>query len=250
MTLFPSARLRRFSAALALLLMACVTGIAACSSTDNAQPVAIKQPLPAPESLNYTLLDVQNAKIGTAQVSIQNQATTLLLSQVYTDLAGHIDSGTVTVDAATLHPISAHRELKTASIDSTLDVTYSDSKVATTVVTGGRTTKHEETITPNSTYDDQEAFFLLRTLDFTPGNTVHFAIVVSDASKGTISRALATARVVGKSQIKVGGKPFDAWQVQLTGAGATNTAWFDSAPSRRLLRYFNSRETSLELANP
>ncbi|HEY7296191.1 MAG TPA: hypothetical protein VH916_14190, partial [Dehalococcoidia bacterium] len=99
----------------------------------------------------------------------------------------------------------------------------------------------------NSTYDDQESFFLLRTLPFTPGYTTQFAIVVTDATRGTISRALATAHVVGMTTAKVGDQNPAAWEVQLSAAGATNTAWFDTGPQRTLLRYDNSGQTRIEL---
>jgi hypothetical protein len=36
----------------------------------------------------------------------------------------------------------------------------------------------------------------------------------------------------------------------LTVAGATSTAWYEEGPDRRMLRYANSRQTAIELANP
>jgi len=56
--------------------------------------------------------------------------------------------------------------------------------------------------------------------------------------------------VNGTTNISVGGKSFKAWEVQLTVAGATSTAWYEEGPDRRMLRYANSRQTAIELANP
>lgn len=223
--------------------------LAACGSAGSPQAAPIAQPLPAQESLAYNLLDTNNSTIGTATVSIATQGSNLVLRQLYTQDGNQTDDGSVTVDAATMRPQSATRVVNTTDIKSTLNVAYSGSTV-TAVVHDDSEHKHSETIDPKTTYDDREAFFLLRTLKFEPGYTVRYGIVASDLTQATISRALGTARVVGQTNIRVGGKLFHAWEVQLTAAGATNVAWFDSDPTRRLLRYANSRSTSIELANP
>ncbi|MHB8575785.1 MAG: DUF3108 domain-containing protein [Dehalococcoidia bacterium] len=224
-------------------------GLVACASPGTAQVVRISKPLPPQEALNYDLLDTNGHQLGSAVVSLRQAGDALVLSQNYTDLQQHTDSGAVTVSAATMAPRSAHRELNTGSVRSTLDVTYSSGKV-TSMVTDGKDVRHTAAVT-SSSYDDQESFFLLRTLDFTPGASVRFGIVVVDAAKGTISRALGAARVEGMTKITMHGRQFSAWQVQLTGAGTTNTAWYDAGdPNRRMLRYINGRQTQLELANP
>jgi len=221
---------------------------AGCETPSAAETIAIKQPLPDQESLVYNLLDVQDMKIGEATVAITRSGDTLQLSQSYTATDGSTDKGVVTVDLDSVKPRSARRTVNTASVHAQLDVTYAGATV-TAVANDGKQHRHQAKI-PATAYDDQESFFLLRTLDFTMGYTTHFAIVVANATNGTISRALATARVAERSQIKVGGKTFTAWQVQLTGAGTTSTAWFENGPDRRLLRYVNGRQTSIEIANP
>ncbi len=239
---------RRAGWLLAALLS--VAFAAACASSDEARPVRIAQPLPDQETLQYTLLDRNGQQIGGATLSIQQQGATLTLGQQYTDLSGHTDTLSTTVDAATLLPVAAQRTIDSGDVQSTLKVQYSSGQVTAAVTSGGTTHNASETITTNSTYDDQESFFLLRTLPFTPGYTTQFVLVVTDATHGTISRALATAHVVGMTTAKVGNRNPAAWEVQLTAAGATNTAWFDTSPARRLLRYDNSGQTRIELKNP
>lgn len=240
-------RLVRAKPALVALLLFMLVA-AACASTPPPQALKISSPLPDHEALRYTLLDLQDHSIGDAMVSIERVGNNLVLTQEYHDLNQHTDVSSVTVNAGTMKPLHAERRVNAAPVNSTLQVTYQNGEVAA-VANDGHEHKRTAKIAVDS-YDDQESFFLLRTLDFSPGNVVHFSVVVEDAAKATISRALATARVVGISNISVGGKSFAAWQVQLSGAGAANTAWFDSGTGRRLLRYVNSGETSIELQNP
>ncbi|HLZ72759.1 MAG TPA: hypothetical protein VKV26_22880 [Dehalococcoidia bacterium] len=224
--------------------------IAACASSGEAKPISIAQPLPDQESLQYNLLDHNGGALGAATVSIQRQGATLTLSQLYTDLSGHSDSLTTTADAATLLPRTAERSFDTGGAQAMLKLQYAAGQVTANVTSGGKTHHAAEKITTDSTYDDQESFFLLRTLPFSAGYSTQFVLVVTDAKSGTISRALATARVVGMTTAKVGGQNPPAWEVQLSAAGATTTAWFDTSPLRRLLRYDNSGQTRIELKSP
>ncbi len=241
-------RRRAFLRDAALLLGGLAAGGAACASLPAEAPIAVAQPLPDNESLTYNLLDNKGNKIGTATISIQRNGDALALTQNYTDLQGHTDNGTVTVDAATLRPRSVQHEIQTADLNTTLQETYSSNTV-TAVAHDGSTHQHSATIT-NASYDDLESFFLMRVVDFTTGKQYHFDLVVADAAQATISRAASTIQVQGTTPITLGGRSIRCWQVQLSGAGASNTAWFEDAPGRRLLRYNNSRGTVLELANP
>jgi uncharacterized cupredoxin-like copper-binding protein len=233
---------------LPLLIVAAL--LAGCASSGEAQPVQIAQPLPDQESLTYNLLDRDGHQLGNAAISIQRQGAALVLGQRYTDLSGHTDSLSATVDATTLLPQSAQRTINSADVQATLNVQYSNGQVTADVSYNGKQHHASEKLTANSSYDDQESFFLLRTLPFTPGFSTQFVLVVTDAKSGTISRALATAHVVGKTTAKVGNQNPPAWEVQLSAAGATNTAYFDTGPERRLLRYGNAGQTRIELQNP
>jgi hypothetical protein len=220
--------------------------LAACVSPGAAKPVRIVRPLPAVESNNYDRLDDQNHSAGSAVISIRQDSDALVLGQSYTDPQQHTDDGSVTVDAASMQPRSAYRQIDTGSVRAMLDVKYANGTVSA-VANDGQEHRHQAKVT-TATYDDQESFFLLRTLDFSPGTTEQFAVSVVDAAKGTISRVLATARVVGTTKINLKGQQYSAWEVQLTGAGATSTAWYDASdPGRRLLRYTSARRTTLEL---
>lgn len=235
----------------ALLLIAALASAAllsACAQPGTAEVVPIKQPLPTQESLHYRLLDPNGRQMGSAVVSIQPIDGGLQLSQSYTDDQNHTDNGWVTVDAAGMKPQSAQRAISTADARSEIEVTYTGGSVTSLAIDGntGKERSHQAKVTSGS-YDDQESFFLLRTLDFTAGYSVRFGVVVVDASTGTISRALGTAHVLGTTDIQLNGGTVHAWEVQLTGAGATNTAWFDSGPARTLLRYTSSRGSTIEL---
>lgn len=231
-----------------LLLVAAL--LAGCASSGEAQPVRIAQPLPDQESLSYNLLDRDGHQLGNAVISIQRRGSALVLGQRYTDTSGHTDALSATVDATSMLPQSAQRTIASADVQATLNVLYGDGQVTADVTYNGKPHHASEKITSNSTYDDQESFFLLRTLPFTPGFSTQFVLVVTDAKSGTISRALATAHVVGKTTAKVGNQNPQAWEVQLSAAGATNTAYFDTGPDRRLLRYDNAGQTRIELQTP
>ncbi|HZQ37663.1 MAG TPA: hypothetical protein VFD32_17150, partial [Dehalococcoidia bacterium] len=209
---------------LPLLIVAAL--LAACASSGEAKPVQIAQPLPDQESLSYDLLDRDGHQLGSAAVSIQRQGTALVLGQRYTDLSGHTDSLSATVDATTLLPQSAQRTINSADVQATLNLQYGNGQVTANVSYNGKQHHASEKLTSNSSYDDQESFFLMRTVDFVPGNVSHIALVVFDVAKGTISRAAASIRVQGATTLALGGKNFNAWQVQLSGAGSVNTAWF------------------------
>jgi hypothetical protein len=235
----------------ALLLCAALLAAAllsACAQPGAAEVVPIKQPLPAQESLHYRLLDPNGRQMGSALVSIRSENGALVLSQNYTDDQNHTDAGSVTVDPASMRPQSAHRDVNTADVHSTLDVTYRGDSVTAVAhdAATGKEQRHLAKITASS-YDDQESFFLLRTLDFTAGYSVRFGVVVVDVTTGTISRALGTARVLGTTDIQLNGATHHAWEVQLSGAGVTNTAWYDSDAARTLLRYTSGRGSTIEL---
>ncbi len=233
---------------LAIVIVLVAFAGVACESSSATAPIQIRQPLPDEESLAYNLVDSSHARIGSAMLAIQRNGDSLVLSQSYSDLNNHTDNGSVTVDRSLLTPQKANREIHTASVNSRVDVTYTANAVST-VANDGSEHRNQANITP-ATYDDQEDVFLMRTLEFTQGTTAHFNLVVVDASKGTISRAAAGVRVNGTQTITLGGKSIKAWQIELTGAGATSTAWYDTTAQRRLLRYDNPRGTSIELANP
>ena len=239
----------RLNCLLLLMFVLSLAALSACASSDSVAPLTISQPLPDQESLTYTLLDRQNSKIASAQFGIQRQGDALVLTQLYTDLSGHTDNTTVTVDAATLAPRSAQHAIDSATTQTALVVTYIGGKLSAVASAGGKQRRHEAKLLAGS-YDDRESPFLLRTLPFSAEFTARFGSVIVDPTTATISRALATARVLGTTTMKLGDKSFKAWEVQLSAAGRTNTAWFDSGPGRRLLRYTFGGETTIELANP
>lgn len=243
----PAVRPRTRPLPAALLLLLCA--LTACAATDTVAAITISQALPDQEALTYTLLDRHNTKIASAQFAIQRQGDGVVLTQQYTDLSGHTDNTTVTADAATLAPRSAQHTIDTGATQSALVVTYAGGKVSAVATSGGKQRRHEAKLATGS-YDDRESPFLLRTLQFSAGYSARFGSVIVDPATATISRALATARVLGTTTVKLGDKSFKAWEVQLSAAGRTNTAWFESDPGRRLLRYTFGGETTIELANP
>src|SRR5579883_295252 len=105
--------------------------LVACSSVAKTAPLQVAQPLPDNETLTYSLLDSQNRPLGTAEVAISRQGGSLVLGQRYTDQQGHTDDGRVTVDAATLRPQSATRQIQTADVHATEQTTYQGNTVST-----------------------------------------------------------------------------------------------------------------------
>ena len=232
-----------------LLVAGAIPLIAACGSNPAPQQVPIAQPLPDSESLDYNLLDTNEAKIGGATLSIQRQGSNLLLRQQYTQQDGSTDDVVVTVDAATMRPQSSQRTISSPSLATSVAVTYSAGSVSAVATSGDQQHKQSQKLTVPA-YDDGESFFLMRTVQFANGYSVHYADVAADAKSAHITRVLAEVKVARQVQVTVQGKSLPAWEVQFAAAGATATAWFENAPARRLLRYANPATTSIELANP
>jgi hypothetical protein len=239
-------RRRSFLRGVALLLPGgLIAAGTACAATPRSGPLEIRQPLPDDETLSYSLLDSDNKPIGSATVAVKRTGDALVLTQNYMDLQQHLDAASVTVDAVSMKPRSAMHQIDNPPLHTTLFESYSGTTVTATANDGSEH-RHTASITAAS-YDNLESFFLMRVVNFSAGDEHNLDLVVVDAAKGTISRAAGTIRVQGTTAITVAGKSFKTWQVQLTGAGATNTAWFEDAPGRRMLRYNNSRGTILEL---
>jgi hypothetical protein len=232
-----------------LLLSGALPLLVACGSSPAPQAVPIAQPLPDSESLDYTLLDTNEQKIGGATLSIQRQGNNLVLRQLYTQQDGSTDNVSVTVDAATLRPQSSMRTITAPSLTTSVAVTYSANSVSAVATSGSQQHKQSQKLSVPA-YDDGESFFLMRAVQFTSGYSVHYADVASDAKSAHITRVLAEIKVAGQVQVSVQGKSLPAWEVQFSAAGASATGWFENAPARRLLRYANPATTSIELANP
>jgi hypothetical protein len=231
-----------------LLLSGAIPLLAACSGSSSPQVVPIAQPLPDSESLDYALLDTQDNVIGGATLSITRQGANLLLRQLYTQKDGSTDDHLVTVDAASMRPVSSERKIASADLHTSVRADYTSNSVSA-IANDGKEHKQSQKLTVPG-YDDGESFFLMRAVKFENSYSVHFADVAVDAKSANISRVLAQIRVAGKAQVKVQGKAFTAWEVLFSGAGRDATAWFEEAPGRRLLRYANPATTSIELANP
>lgn len=229
-----------------LLLSGALPLLAACGGSSSPQLIPIAQPLPDSELLDYALLDTQDNVIGGATLSIARQGGNLLLRQLYTQKDGSVDDHLVTVDATTLRPVSSERKI--SSLHTSVRADYSQNSVSA-VANDGKEHKQSQRLTVPA-YDDGESFFLMRAVKFENGYSVHFADVAIDAKSANISRVLAQIRVAGRTQVKVQGKSFSAWEVQFSGAGRDATAWFEETTARRLLRYANPATTSIELTNP
>lgn len=232
-----------------LLLSAALPLAAACGSNPSPQIIPIAQALPDSESLDYNLLDTDESKIGGATISIQRQGSSIMLRQLYTQQDGSTDNSVVTADAATLRPQSSLRTISSPTLNTSVNVTYSDGEVSAVATDAGQQHKQAQKLSVPA-YDDAESFFLMRTAPFQNGYTVHYADVAADAKSAHITRVLAEIRVVGQVQVSVQGKSFTAWEVQFGAAGANATAWFENTSARRLLRYTTPATTSIELANP
>lgn len=232
-----------------LVLLGALPALAACGGGASPQTVPIAQSLPDTENLGYNLLDTQDKQIGNAQITIQRQGSTTNLRQLYTRSDGSTDDITVVADTASLRPQRATRAIASPDLHVAATVTYSNGAVEAVSNDGGKEHRSSVKLTVPA-YDDGELIFLMRAIKFESGYSVHFADVVVDTRLATISRVLAELRVAGKTQVRVQGKAFPAWEVQFAGAGANATAWYEDAPGRRLLRYANPATTSIELANP
>lgn len=208
----------------------------ACGSSLTTQVVPIAFKLPSPEQSRYRIQSDAGKDLGEAMLTTRANGDVLQLGIHVQASNGSTNDALVSVDAGTLEPQSVERSDTLAGHRYDLHQVYAKGTLTVTLQDGATTHEHSQKL-PESAYDDQESLFLWRSLDFTPGYTVHYISVVVNPQTGEISRPTAQAHVDFRETIRIPAGSFTAWKVEFSAAGFVNTAWYEDGPQRRLLEY-------------
>ena len=234
-------------------MLAClpILAILGCGRTVTTQVVSVAMPLPEREQAIYRVLDSGGVQIGRATLAIATEGTSLRLTQDYDFGGGQTDSSTVTVDRDSMRPRASQRTVEDGGHRYDTRASYTADAV-TVEFRDERGARTRRAAIGESAYDNLESLFLWRTLVMGAGERVSYVNVVVDPKRGTISRALATASVSGREEVRLAGAVVEAWRVDFTSAGVTNQAWYAVTPDRRLVKYAIARGPTLllETATP
>jgi hypothetical protein len=234
------------------LLAVVVLAAAGCASTANApETVDIVSNIPwrAPETHTYKLTDDNKPK-GTTTLSVTQDGDKQVLTQRSEDGQGNSDEAVVTVDAATLKPISSVRTIIDASEKRVAESVYEatsggDCSSGQVVRIKQSTFKPPDEPTPDSTrsnplcmpdhsYENDSSLFIWRTMTFEKGYTITYNTVIA-ARRDTQAVTLRVADRVKKTP----GGDADAWLVEISADNKTQRAWFATTEDHMLLAYQN-----------
>jgi hypothetical protein len=218
-----------------VLVLALLVVLAGCAEQVTTQVVPVAHPLPRQEEARYRILDGDGKEQGTAVLRIAPEGEQARLSLEYDFGPGKSDRSNVIVRRESLRPVRSERMVVDGDTRYISRATY-NGKVTVELDDGNRTRTREAEISESS-YDNISSLFLWRVLDLSAGTTVRYVNVVIDPRRGTISRALGTAEVMGREDVRLPSGTVPAWRVEFRSAGITNVAWYRVDGSRALVRY-------------
>lgn len=238
--------------ALSLLAAPLIFIAASCSSGDDCKrcvDVVSSVPFSGAESHTYKL-QRDDKDLGTTVLSIETSGGNFVLKEASTDDKGNSDTSTVTVEQATLKPISGHREVTDKDQRRVLDSTYSgtDKDCSSKIVVKleqnvykppdaaeADSTRSSPLCVPEHAYDNDSSLFLWRTIKFEKGYEASYKTVLTNRRTTQIIDVL----VREQQRVSVPAGDFDAWLVEITAERTTQRAWFATTPDHRLLEYNN-----------
>lgn len=228
----------------ALLL---VLPLASCADTVETQVIAVQSTLPEREQTVYRVQDRNGAEIGRAVFTIAPENGLLRLTQDYRFGDSQTDKSSALVSRESMQPRSSERTVRDGEAVWTSSAVYEPARVSVTV-NDGATDRVKKADISESAYDNLESLFLWRTLPMGAGERVVYGNVVVDPKRGTISRVIGSAEVSGREFVQLpNGETVEAWRVDFTSAGITNSAWYAITPDRTLLKYNITRGPTLLL---
>jgi len=246
----------------ALLLSAPVLLFAAsaCFSSSvcrDCQDIVTTVPFQAGETNRYQLLQNDKPKGTFELATVAGGSGRLMLKQLSSDGQGNSDNSQVTVDAATLKPVSGQREVTDSSQRTLLETSYDaidKGKCGSGIVVNVKqsvfkpptdatpaSVRSNPKCVPDFAYDNDTSLFIWRTITFEKGYTVTYRTVLTNRQQDQI----VTLTVKDQTQVTTPAGTFDAWYVEITADESTQQAWIASTPDRRILRYNNANLTFL-----
>jgi hypothetical protein len=242
----------RFRRLLAVAVIAPLALAAGCQTTitcKNCKDIVTAVPWSVPETHTYTLTQSGSAK-GTVVLSVEASGNGFVLSQKSSDDKGNSDESAVTVDGATLKPVSSTRTIIDSSERNVAESTYED--IATSTCSSGRivqikqstykppnadkpTTRSAPMCVPDHAYDNDASLFTWRAIKFDNFESMSYVTVLADRRNTQIVNLL----VHGEEQITTASGSVDSWRVDIDSPSGPQHAWFATTPDHRLLRYDN-----------
>jgi hypothetical protein len=189
------------------------------------------------EMADYVLKNDDGESTGRGTLRVATQGSQVVLVQRFTS-GDNSDESSVTVDRATLKPISSTRKIVTEDETEELQVTYTEAGAS--IRQGER---QSGLSVPEHSYDNDSSLFLWRTLPFAPGYEAAYTTIITNRR----SRQKVDLRVVDRETVRVPAGEFTAWRLEIRTSNAKQTAWYADTPARQLVRYDNDRGTIFEL---
>lgn len=221
--------------------------LSGCAPEVTTRTVAVVQPLPRQETARYRLFDTKGALIGSAVLTIEPEGDDARLGLVFEEeRTGLTDSSSIVVLRQSMRPLRWQRSVVEGDRRYITTGEYTAQAVSVSLEDGARARRREAEIS-DTTYDNIGSVFLWRTMDHSVGTEVRYVNVVVDPKRGTISRALGTAEVIGREEVRLPSGPVQAWRVAFRSAGVTNTAWYRADAGHALVRYEVMRGPTLIL---
>lgn len=137
---------------------------------------------------------------------------------------------TVVADAATLVPISTLTKLDLPDGHYDIDVSYA-ARQATFSAATPRGPQSGVQPLPGATYDNDQLLMLIRALPLAKGYSTKLVCLQTR----NIATYAVTVKVDGQEEIQLGDQRVTCWRVTFGIPNGMQTAWYDTAPSHRLI---------------
>lgn len=189
------------------------------------------------ESVTYLVKSKSGAELGHQVLAIAKRGSQSELSQRFSG-SETTDNSSVIVEATTLKPASAKREINAKDDTRVIETTYSE---AGALIKDGD--KQSGLSVPEHSYDNDTSLFLWRTLAFAPNYEAAYTTIITNRR----SKQDVTLKVIGRETVKVVAGEFQAWRLEIKAGGAKQTAWYADTPTRPLVKYDNDNGLIFEL---
>ncbi len=215
-----------------------VVTLAACSEdsvTLSGQPIVSGIPWQEREETQYRLVDGDDI-VGSGILRIESAAGETTFTQDF-ESEEFTDVVVATVDALTLRPVLVDRLIEGPEGPRRWEVEYLDSMVKV-FQESEEDERRDELSAPSNSYDSWTDIFLWRTIDFSEGFEAEYTDVLTAtlAKPEVISQTLKVTR---QEMVEVPAGSFQAWRLEISSSGGTQTAWYADTPARTMVRYDN-----------
>jgi len=230
---------------LPLLAILCLAGAGCCPSA-VATLTVFQIPWPDEEVTRYTIEDQDGNAMGSGELTIEKEDDTYLLVQHFHITAEQaVQHITLSVSAADLKPVSGNQTIQMPGMVASLVTNYSNGQVSVNATVDGDEQSAEFDI-PDDAYDNDEVFFLLRTIPLEVGYSATYTNVVPAYAL----TPKATVTVVGEEEVTAPAGSFNCYKLELSAAGAVQYMWYGVDEPHYLIKYDNGTTILLLSEHP